>query len=251
MKTSAIKTHLKTLLFFLSFLFPGLAQATDSDSPPEVVQLSIERIPADIWQKNRIALMMVDNQLVMRDFGPGPFEDVSYWEVDFNTPLPYGRKEFLVDIEVADRHNALWDGQLLQPMINGRQAVPTLDQNGAPTTELVISDFDGKGFIPATSGTYSFQMPATDERISNFAFMTAGTENFYIKLSNFRVQVWPDVDDRVWPQRPLVSTLGYETDKPVTMFIDWHNDEASQAQPCLVAASAGWIWVCCLRETTP
>jgi len=184
----------------------------------------------DIWQKNRFDVSLTDGLVALRDIGSGPFNDASFWEVDFNAALPFGPKEFLVDVVVGDGHTTLWGDQLLQPLVNGKEAVPSLDENGVPTSELLIAEGDGKGFIPATSGTYSFQMDADAEMISSFAFMTAGAENYDVKLSNFRVRVWPEEDDRVLPQRPQVSSLGYRMDRPVIVFVDWHNDAASQDQ---------------------
>ena len=233
MRLSSAYTCLRTLIICAILAFCGPSVSADTGTAPDEIQLTIKKVPVDIWKKDRIILMLIDNQLVMRDTGPGPLDDASYWEVEFETPLPYGRKEFVVDIVVDASHKPLWNGQLLQPIINGKEAVPALDDSGAATTELLISDYDGKAFIPTESGTYSFQMPASEEQISSFAFMTAGAENFYLMMSNFRVRVWPDVDERVWPQRPQVSTLGYQSDKPVTVFVDWHNDLATKHQTSL------------------
>jgi len=221
---------MKALFYCAGLLCFTQTAFADTQQTPDEIQLTPETVPVDIWQKNRFEVSLTDGEVALRDIGTGPFDDASFWEIDFNAALPFGPKEFWVDVVVGDDVTTLWGNSLLQPLINGKEAVPSLDENGVPTSELSISADDGKGFVPAISGTYSFQIPADAEMISSFSFMTAGAENYDVKLSNFRVRAWPEEDDRTWPQRPQVSTLGYRMDRPVVVFVDWYNDIASQDQ---------------------
>ncbi|MEP5153123.1 glycoside hydrolase family 9 protein [Planktotalea sp.] len=201
----------------------------ESHEKPMEIPLSIAELPKDLWSKNRIMPSGGDTVLVMQDTGVGPFNDASMWEVGFNQPLPYGRKQFAFDVAVGEGHRPLWGTSVLQPIVNGEQAVPSLNSDGALSLQMSVSDTDGKAFIPHMSGPVTFQMPKSADTISSFAFMTAGAEGYDVTLSNFRVLVWPEEDNRIWPQRLHVSSLGYAADTAVEVLVAWHDDKETRA----------------------
>jgi len=190
------------------------------------IKLTIDALPADAWTKNRILPTIDDGALIMRDAKPDePFDDASMWEVKFTQSLPYGRKELHVDVTVGAGHQALWGGgMLLQPLLNGVEAVPVLEESGVSSVDMIVSADDGKSFIPAQSDKIAFQMPQAATEQLTFAFMTAGAVGYDITLSNFRVLVWPEKDNRMRPQRLHVSSLGYQANEPTRVMIAWHND---------------------------
>ena len=209
--------------------FAALPSVAQSGTEFVDIPLVIRDVPADAWSKSRIVPTLTNGVLTMRDTGEGAFDDASYWEVAFNTPLPFGRKQFVFDLEIGVGHVPMWGDSVFQPILNGEEAVPALTDDGTPTITLSISEDDGKGFLPVQSGEVVFQMPRAADAITSFAFMTAGAEGYDVSLSNFRVVVWPETDDRVWPQRPHASTLGYRADGPIVAFVEWHDDPQTLA----------------------
>lgn len=190
----------------------------------------IAEAPTDLWSKNRLqAKIGSGGSLLLRDAGEGAFDDASFWQIPFDQDLPYGRKEFSFHIEVDPAHRPLWGQNLLQPILNGREADAAMGEDGRLSFEKSIAN-DGKGFIPAGSGTIRLALPKTDRKLGSFDFMTAGAENFWLKMSDFKVIVWPEKDDRVWPQRPLMSELSFRSDDTKTLMIEWHEDEDSRSR---------------------
>ncbi len=204
--------------------------ATGSDAQKIDIPLVVSEVPTDLWSKNRLeAAIGSDGSLTLADTGSGPFNDASFWQIAFNQELPYGRKEFSVHIEIDPAHRTLWGSNLLQPIVNGKEVEAAMDADGKPSFEKIIAD-DGKGFIPAVSGTFRFALPKSERKLGVFAFMTGGAENFRLTMRDFKVTVWPEADDRVWPQRPLMSELNYRPDDTKTLMIEWHEDEDSRSR---------------------
>lgn len=191
------------------------------------IPITVSSLPTDSWKKSRIFSEFEDDTLVLRDLGRGPFNDASMWEIQINQALPVGEKIFSFDLIVGDRHKPLWGEQLFQPLINGAEAEPVVNEDGISAYQKIISEDNGRGFIPAKSQTISLQMAASDLSLSTFAFMTAGAEHFEIKISTMKVTVWPLTDERGLLQRPHVSTLGYREGSSNTAYIEWYDDEES------------------------
>ena len=214
-------------LALVFLLLPVTAQTSDDASKLEI-PLTISKLPEDLWSKRRLEAALGDDgsALTLKDLGTGPFNDASFWQISFNKDLPYGRKEFSFRLNVPSDHRPLWGENLIQPMLNGKEANAALDADGNPSFEKIIAD-DGKGFIPVGSGVVRLALPKAERNLGVFAFMTAGAENFDMTMSDFKVTVWPESDDRVWPQRPIVSELGFRPDDPKRLMIEWHEDEGS------------------------
>jgi len=209
------------LCFALCFVALSVVSVFAAEAERIEIPLSVTAVPADLWSKQRLeAEIDAEGRLILKDSGSGPFNDASFWQIDFNRDLPYGRKEFSVRIEVDPRHRPLWGRNLLQPLLNGKEANPAPDENGKPSFDKIIAD-DGKGFVPVASATLRFALPKAERRLGAFSFMTAGAENFDMAMSDFKVTVWPETDDRVWPQRPLMSELDYRPEETKTLKIEW------------------------------
>ena len=213
-----------------------------SAKEPVEIELSIEIAPTDQWSKGRLeAALESDGALVLRDSGRGDFNDASFWEIPFNRSLPFGRKELSVRIDVDPRHTALWGPKLLQPIIDGIEAEPATDDDGRPFFEKSLGG-DGKGFLPPQSSVYRFDLPKEAERLGSFAFMTAGARGFNITLSEFKVTVWPEADDRLRAQRPLMSELSYGPEETKRLMIEWHGGElgpSSDTETIIVSGPTG------------
>ncbi len=213
-----------------------------SAKEPVEIELSIEIAPTDQWSKGRLeAALESDGALVLRDSGRGDFNDASFWEIPFNRSLPFGRKELSVRIDVDPRHTTLWGPKLLQPIIDGIEAEPATDDDGRPFFEKSLGG-DGKGFLPPQSSIYRFDLPKEAERLGSFAFMTAGARGFNITLSEFKITVWPEADDRLRAQRPLMSELSYGSEETKRLMIEWHGGElgpSSDTETIIVSGPTG------------
>lgn len=210
------------LCLSLSSIQPTLSVAAEKIEIP----LTIEEAPTDLWSKQRLKADIVGSSLLLRDMGGGIFDDASFWQIPFDQDLPYGRKEFSFHIAVDPAHRPLWGQNLLQPILNGKEARAATDEDGNLSFEKNVAD-DGKGFIPTGSGTIRLALPKSERKLGVFAFMTAGAENFRMTMSEFKVTVWPEEDDRVWPQRPVMSELVFRPDDLKKLMIEWHEDEGS------------------------
>ncbi len=216
-----------------SFLIPLLLslaapQALAQQIMPQEFPLQINELPKDQWNKNRLVPERIEGGLRLVDKDSAPFNDASFWQVSFNEALPYGRKEFSFSLEVDPEHKPLWGNSLMQPILNGKEAVPALDETGNPAFEKIIAD-DGKGFISVQSGTIRLALSRSEKMLGTFSFMTAGAQGYNIAMKDFKVTVWPENDDRVWPQRPHVSALGYTPDEDKILFVEWNDDDESRA----------------------
>ena len=212
------------LCMSLCFVAASVAPVLASDAAMIDIPLSVRSVPADLWSKQRLeASIDADGRLRLKDTGSGPFNDASFWQIDFNQYLPYGRKEFSVRIDVGPQHRPLWGRNLLQPLLNGKEASAAVDETGKPSFEKIVAD-DGKGFVPVASATLRFTLPKAARTLGAFSFMTAGAENFDMTMSDFKVTAWPETDDRVWPQRPLMSELDYRPGEPKRLKIEWWDD---------------------------
>ena len=201
---------------------PHLARAND----PIEIPLVITKLPLDQWNKNRIVPTRTGNGLQLKDKGNTPFNDASFWQISFNKDLPYGRKVFSFLVDVNPAHRPLWGTSLLQPILNGKEAIPALNIEGKPAFQKIIAE-DGKGFIEAQSQSIKLALPKTEKTLGTFSFMTAGAENYDVVLKDFKVTVWPETDDRVWPQRPLASHIPFNNFEKKNLLIEWHDDEES------------------------
>ena len=188
------------------------------------IPLTVEGVPTDVWNKNRIAAGLVDGALRLSDRGEGPFDDASFWRLRFGTELPRGRKHLSFRVEVAEGHEPLWGSSLLQPIVDGREAAPALDEEGQPSFERIVAA-DGKSFVPVPpeggAATITLRIPSTARRLDTFAFMTAGATGFDITLSDFHVVAWPEADDRVVPQNPVATSLGFAPGHPQSVAVEW------------------------------
>jgi len=203
-----------------------IVQAADQ---PVVCALTYTELPEDRWQKARLKpTLLNDSTLRLHDVGHGQFDDASFWELSLPVNLPFGRKVLTFEVKVADSHRALWGKNLLQPMINGKEAAPAMDENGVPRFSKVIAA-DGKGFITVDQSTIAFEIDKTVRTLSSFSFMTAGAAGFDMVLSNPSLTVWPEVDDQIYAQRPRITELGFLPGMERRLLIDWHNDASSMA----------------------
>lgn len=218
-----------TFAYILISTMTSTLSARSAKNPIEI-PITISSLPTDAWEKSRIFSEFEDDTLVLRDLGRGPFNDASMWEIQINQALPLGKKIFSFDLIVGEKHKPLWGDQLFQPLINGMEAEPVVNEDGIAAYQKIISDDNGRGFLPAKSQTISLQMAASDLSLSTFAFMTAGAEYFEIKISDMKVTVWPLIDERGLLQRPHVSKLGYREDSSKTAYIEWHDDEESTSK---------------------
>ncbi len=227
---AVIPTSVWPAIASLWLLVLASAASAENHTDWQEVPLQIEEIPVDKWSKNRLAAVLDDNTLRITDQGEGPFNDATFWEIHFAQDIPYGPKELHFDITVGPNHQPMWGNKLLQPIVNGTEARPALTAEGMPSAVLEVSESDGKGFLTAQSAQVSLQIATSDTKLSTLGFMTAGASGYDLTLSNFRIRVRPETDDRVWPQRPLAATLGYQAGRPVTVFVDWHGDAETLAR---------------------
>lgn len=202
-----------------------ITSASSAENSIEI-PITLSTLPTDAWEKSRIFSEFEEDTLILRDFGRGPFNDASMWEIPINQALPFGRKIFRFDLIVGKGHKPLWGEQLFQPFINGVEAKPALNEGGIATFQKIISADSGRGFIPAISQTISLEMAASDLSLSTFSLMTAGAENYEIKISNMKVVVWPQSD----VQRPHVSSLGYREGSSKAAYIEWYDREKSTSK---------------------
>lgn len=202
---------------------------TSAEDPIEI-PIVISSLPQDAWAKSRIFSSFEGDTLVLTDLGRGPFNDTSMWEIPIDQPLPYGRKILSFDLNIGKKHQPLWGDKLFQPLINGVEAEPALDENGIATFKKITTEGDSRGFVPVRSQTIKLQMAASDLSISTFSLMTAGAENYEIEISNMKVNVWPSSDKQGGVQRTHVSTLGYREASSKTAYIEWHDDEESASK---------------------
>jgi endoglucanase len=199
------------------------------------IQLQLEELPADSWSKNRLMPERVEGGLRLRDVGNGEFNDASFWQMTFGQDLPYGRKLLSFDVTVSPDHQPLWGAHLIQPIIDGQEANAALNQDGTPSFEKSIAD-DGKGFITIpqdyAAQTITLDIPKSETRISTFAFMTAGAIGFDMTLTDLKVVVWPEDDNRVFAQNPVTSSLGFPPGHPQSVIVEWSGfDPGQQGAP--------------------
>ncbi|WP_159453168.1 glycoside hydrolase family 9 protein [Pseudooctadecabacter jejudonensis] len=215
-------------------LFSGFAAAIMVIAAPIQAQerleipLRIESLPDDLWAKNRITPELVEGGLRMYDTGDGAFNDASFWQIDLGQDLPYGRKMLSFDVAIDPQHQPLWGRHLIQPIIDGQEATPALNDDGTPSYDLSIAG-DGKGFIiiPEDYGvqTITLDIPTSQTRLSTFAFMTGGATGFDMTLTDIKVVAWPEDDTRVFPQNPVTSSLGFPPGHPQSVIVEWSGFE--------------------------
>ncbi len=232
-EANKMRADLLTLVRGLATCFAvtfATSVTAEDETDWDKVSLEIHELPTEMWSKERIVATLDNGELRITDQESGPFNDASFWEIQFGTPLPYGRKELHFDITVGPGHAPLWGDKLFQPIINGTEARPTLLADGTPSAVLEVSEEDKKGFLTTSSTEASLQIALSDTELSTFSFMTAGATGYDLTLTNFRVLVRPETDNRVFSQRPLTSSLGYPEGQPVVVYVDWHEDPETLAQ---------------------
>lgn len=196
------------------------------------IPLVFDELPDDLWSKNRLVPEGLENGLRLYDTGDGPFNDASFWQLNFGQDLPYGRKMLSFDVIVAPDHQPLWGEHLIQPIIDGQEANAALGPDGTPSFAKSIAD-DGKGFITIPQDfavqTITLDIPKSETRISTFAFMTGGAVGFDMTLTDFKVVVWPEDDTRVFPQNPVTSSLGFPPGHPQSVIVEWSGFDPAAA----------------------
>lgn len=222
----ALRNVTVPVVVFLSVFCMVFATTAAAQKAVEI-PLSILKAPTDEWSKNRLKAELVsESTLILRDVGNGPFNDASLWRISIDQELPYGQKEFSFRVDVDPGHRPLWGEKLFQFFVNDKEADVVIGADGRPLFEKTV-DGDGDGFVPRGSGTLRFVIPAEIRELKSFGFKTAGADNFLITMSDFKVTVWPQDDDRILPQRPLMSELSYRPDETKTLMIEWHEDAGS------------------------
>ncbi|EAR10774.1 glycoside hydrolase family 9 protein, partial [Reinekea blandensis] len=127
----------------------------------------------------------------------------------------------------------LWGNRLMQFQLNGQELDAAKDDSGDPDFEKEFGD-DGKGFVPAKSGTYRFEVPKEITDVQFLSFMTAGAENYDMTVHNVRFDVWPEEDLRPRPYLIRYNRLGYLTNQPQPVILEWQEDLNAQELPLTI-----------------
>ncbi|HET8905265.1 MAG TPA: hypothetical protein VFN16_14810, partial [Saccharospirillum sp.] len=217
----------------------GLCQAEDL---PQTLSLEFTDAATTSWNKGRLVAAPLPDQsgLHIHDPAPeqGPFDDAELFRADSAASLPYGRKQLSVTVEVGEQHRPLWENKLLQFQLNGRELDAALDDQGQPVFEKDIGG-DGKGFIPAQSGTYRFSVDKGLEQVQFISFMTAGAEHYDAILKDIELSVWPEEDTRPRDYLLHYNRLGYSTDQRRWAVLEWQEDLAVEEIPVTLRRAGG------------
>lgn len=213
-----------------------------AEPSPDTHELEFFQQPEASWSKLRLeGEVLPDNSgFRIMDTSPeeGAFDDAEQFRVDSRQSLPYGKKRLTVDIEVAPGHQALWENKLIQFQLNGRELPVWHDDQGEPDFVKDMGD-DGKGFLPAESGTYRFEVDEGLEEVRFVSFMTAGAEHFDFTLSNAYLEVWPEEDTRPRDYLLHYNRLGTVGDQRRWAVLEWQDDLAVEALPVTVRRAGG------------
>ena len=221
-----MKILIRKVLYLFVLLFSyqwGISHAQSIE--PEKISPSIISPIENVWGKKR--LVPIKNGGSLRIFDPEEklFNDASFWRVIFNQKLPYGRKVVSFRLNLGASHKVLWGNSVLQPLINGKEAKPALDENGVPTFTLILAN-DGRRFIPDGVTEVKLQLPKSEQLFRSFSFVLAGAQAMDITLSNFQITVWPEDDTRKVRQRPLISALPFGTTDQKVLLLDLDDSQS-------------------------
>lgn len=218
-------------------LVPCLAVAA-----PDIYKLEFYSAPIPGWSKDRlVGEVLADNSgFSVFDKMPsaGPFDDAESFKVDSAMSLPYGEKTISIDVVVDDNIAPLWDRRLIQFQLNGSELSAAKIEGGGLQFEKLYGD-DGKGFIPASSGTYVFEIDKALTDIQFISFMTAGAEHFGMTIRNVVIEVQPEEDLRPRPYLIRFNRLGYLDSQPQPVVIEWQDDLQTNELPLTTALSTG------------
>ena len=221
-------------LKLLLCLFLGSATAW---AEPETVTLEFFSDPVPGWSKNRLEGSILQDNRGFRivDMTPNaaPFDDAESFKVDSPITLPYGRKVLTIEVQVSEDFRPLWGNRLMQFQLNGQELDAATDASGDPDFEKEYGD-DGKGFVPAKSGTYRFAVPKDVTDVQFLSFMTAGAENYHMTVRDVRFDVWPEEDLRPRPYLIRYNRLGYLTDQPQPVVLEWQEDLSAKELPLTI-----------------
>lgn len=203
----------------------------------ETTQLEFYSDPAPGWSKNRLAgRLNDDNQgFEIYDMTPdaAPFDDAETFRVDSPVTLPYGDKRLTLVIEVDPSIETLWGNRLMQFQLNGKELEVGLNDDGTPSFEKEYGD-DGKGFVPAKTGTYHFAVPKEITDVQFVSFMTAAASKFNMQVNEVSIDVWPEEDLRPRPYLIRYNRLGYLVDQDQPALLEWQPDLIADSLPLTI-----------------
>ncbi|MEE9314525.1 MAG: glycoside hydrolase family 9 protein [Rhizobiaceae bacterium] len=237
MEQASVRRLLRSALVFFVFIlsiFGGVGFAQISD--PKTVNLKFHTVE-NVWNKARLIADDSGGAIRIRDGGASSFDDASLWDIKFDQPLPYGRKTLSFNVTLGDTHKPLWGKSLFQPLLNGRQAEPARNAKGLSYTPIIASD--GRNFVPVGVQQIQLNLMKATRHLRTFSMRTAGAKGMDIALSNFTITVWPEVDNRVFPQRPFISVLPLPPSETKILLLDIHDDAESMAQKKIVLRIEG------------
>lgn len=213
-----------------------------AEESPERYPLSFFQQPEPSWSKLRLeGEVLPDNSgFRIMDVEPeaGEFDDAEQFRVDSRQSLPYGDKKLTVEIELAEDHEPLWENKLIQFQLNGRELAAWTDADGNPDFEKDMGE-DGKGFIPAESGTYRFEVGKDLEEVRFLSFMTAGANQFDFTLGSAVVEVWPEEDTRPRDYLLHYNRLGTVGDQRRWAVLEWQDNLEADELPVTVRRAGG------------
>lgn len=218
------------------------AQANDTEAQaPQSVTLEFFRQPVSSWSKERLVGEVLPNNDGVRvyDATPelGPFDDADLFRADTRQTLPYGVKRLSMDVVMGAEHRTLWENRLIQFQLNGRELSPWVDGDEADFV-LDIGP-DGKGFVPAVSRRFQFEVDKEVQDVHFLSFMTGGAEHFDVTLRNVRIDVWPEVDVRPRSYLLRYNRIGYLPGQRQWAVLEWQPDLPNATLPLTVSRSGG------------
>ena len=228
---------MKQLLLALSLLVGSFAASEQSR-----YSLEFYSDPIPGWSKNRLSGRLLEGNtgFTIYDMAPesDPFDDAETFKVDSPLTLPYGQKRLTVEIEVGKSIKPLWGNRLMQFQLNGAELDVGLNDDGEPS---FVKDFgdDGKGFVPAVSGTYQFAIDKALTDVQFISFMTAGAGGFEMTVKNVVIDVWPEEDLRPRPYLLRFNRLGYLINEPQPMVLEWQGDLVAESLPLTLRQTSG------------
>jgi len=224
---------MKKIAIFI--LFSAMHIATSASSEHLNIEIFSDPIPG--WSKDRlVGRLLKDNSgFVISDKSPqtGPFDDAETFKVDSPLKLPYGNKTISIDVSVGSDIEPLWGNRLIQFQINGKEVPAAKLDSGEDQFAKEYGD-DSKGFIPAVSGTYLFEIDKTLTDLQFISFMTAGASNFEMTINNIVIEVWAEEDVRPRPYLIHFNRLGYLVDEKQPVIIEWQPDLVANELPMTI-----------------
>lgn len=209
---------------------------------PETYQLEFFSAPVPGWSKDRLVGEVLKDNTGFKVFDKtpevGPFDDAESFKIDAAMTLPYGEKSISIDVIVDENIAPLWDHRLLQFQLNGKELPVAKLNDDEFHFEMLYGD-DGKGFVPASSGTYVFDIEKSLTDVQFLSFMTAGAENFGVTIRNVTIAVLPEEDLRPRPYLIRFNRLGYLENQPQPIVVEWQDDLMTDELPLTTSLSIG------------